>query len=311
MKRLIVHLAVWAVALPIAAPANATWPGRNGLLVFSGCRLECEDTGTGADLFVAQSNGSDRHKLTNLSEWETSPQWSPDGSEIVFTCRGSGLLDDPNEEICIVDADGSDLIEVTDNDVQDDYPTWSPDGSQIAFVRGVWPDSELYVMDADGSDSQRLTNDQSRDESPAWSPDGEWIAYVSGDDDQRIDVFRIPAAGGDRENLTSSRRHENTPSWSPDGRKILFSRYHRSRRQEGWQVWKMDADATNQQALTRTRDGFNVTPVFSPNARIIVFNRAGKGRRYNIAKMRPNGRRVRTVISRRGWQFFSPDWQAR
>ncbi|SMO43398.1 S9 family peptidase [Gracilimonas mengyeensis] len=70
---------------------------------------------------------------------DSSPTWSPDGTQIAFV---SNRTDNPdgnsNSDIWIVDADntnkGEELIQVTTNPGGDYSPAWSPDGKHIAHI---------------------------------------------------------------------------------------------------------------------------------------------------------------------------------
>ncbi|MCC6803086.1 MAG: PD40 domain-containing protein [Anaerolineae bacterium] len=101
--------------------------------------------------------------LTNHPAWYGSPDWSPDGKQIIFASDRDG-----NSEIYIVNVDGSNLRRITNDPADDMDPTWSPDGSQIAFVSERGDNTDIYVMDASGGSLQRLTYDPAVDRAPAW-----------------------------------------------------------------------------------------------------------------------------------------------
>ena len=81
------------------------------------------------------------------------PDWSPDGSRIVFTSDREG-----NEDIYIVNADGTGVMQLTDHPAPDTEPQWSPDGTRIAFTSARDPRAEVYVIDPDGTGLTRLTD---------------------------------------------------------------------------------------------------------------------------------------------------------
>jgi len=107
----------------------------------------------------------------------SSPQISPDGSQIIYTRGHVNKLEDQwDSELWILDADGSRHRFLT----KGSGPRWSPDGTRIAYVADGDPGgAQLFVrwMDAEGATSQvtRLTESPS---SHRWSPDGESIAFV-------------------------------------------------------------------------------------------------------------------------------------
>jgi hypothetical protein len=79
--------------------------------------------------------------------WATRPAWSPDGTQIAFSCH------EHEHGIRVVGADGSGLRTVIPNGWN---PYWSPDGSRIAFeLRSASrPLGELAIANADGTHVQ-------------------------------------------------------------------------------------------------------------------------------------------------------------
>ena len=74
------------------------------------------------EIYSVEANGAGRLRLTNNPAADSSPSWSPDGSQIVFTSTrdGSGL------EIWVMSADGSNQKPITNNAVDDANPDWGP-----------------------------------------------------------------------------------------------------------------------------------------------------------------------------------------
>jgi Tol biopolymer transport system component len=115
----------------------------------------------------------------------TTPSWSPDGKQLVFTGYDGGLSD-----LFIVNADGSDLRRLTNDKYADLGPSWSPDGKTIAFAtdRGGATDFDrlrfgnmriaLYHLDK-GTIEVLGHMDQGKNVNPVWAPDARSLAFVS------------------------------------------------------------------------------------------------------------------------------------
>ena len=64
-------------------------------------------------------------------QWVTSPQISPDGSQIVYERRGMDIMKDrKTSRLWVVNADGTNHMKLTSNEVNESKPQWSPDGSK-------------------------------------------------------------------------------------------------------------------------------------------------------------------------------------
>ncbi len=150
-----------------------------------------------------------------------NPDWSHDGSKIVFESTRDGKF-----AIYVVQTDGSNLRKLTSGEANDEQPRWSPDGRQIVFISNRDGHSQLYMMDADGSHQRRLTNADDFDYAPAFSPKGDWVAFMSRPEQPSVvhDIYVIRTDGTGRTRLTDQSTNDMSPVWSPDGKKILFVR---------------------------------------------------------------------------------------
>ena len=114
-----------------------------------------------AEIHVMNADGSGLTRLTFNAEEERGPDWSPDGSLIVFACRrGPPVVPTgpPTAEICVMNANGTSQVQLTFNSVPDLGPTWSLDGTQIVFVRTVSGRQQLFRMNADGTEVTQITD---------------------------------------------------------------------------------------------------------------------------------------------------------
>lgn len=100
-----------------------------------------------------------------------SPDWSPDGTQLVFTREPSPIPNGENLDIWRMNADGTGQTLVIDHQFSDAQPDWSPDGTTIAFVSGsdltdaTW---DLWTVDVNGGSLARITDDDFGDFQPEW-----------------------------------------------------------------------------------------------------------------------------------------------
>lgn len=283
------------LALTMMAPtAIATFPGKNGNIAFT------RSTKGQADIWVFNARSGDKRRLTDTPRRnESMPDWNADGTRLAFNRCGLGQFS--NCDIWVMDADGSNEARLTSTEIaQETWPTWSPDGTQIAYTSNEADAfQDIWVMNADGTDPTLLTPGvEVFDAFPEWSPDGTKIAFTS-DREEPDDIWVMNADGSDLVRLTTGgTRIDERPDWSPDGTQIIFSR--------NGNIWVMDADGGNETKLTSNkRHEFN--PTFSPNGRLISYNREGKDGRFGVWAMRTDGSAVKQRTF--GLFDFFPDWQ--
>jgi Tol biopolymer transport system component len=169
-----------------------------------------------------KQNGTDKQQVTHMGFVAIFPDFSPDGSKIVF-CAGPSTF---GRDIYVVNSDGSDLTRLTSGVGNNVYPAFSPDGSKIVFTSNRTGISQVWLMNADGSNQSQLTFDsQPKDQVPDWSPDGSKIAYLA--DTHGIadmgnswgDIWVMNADGSGQHPITSGATYYGT-AWSPDGSRI-------------------------------------------------------------------------------------------
>lgn len=156
-------------------------------------------------------------KLIASTRSESQPQYSPDGSMIVFESDRSG-----RREIWSCSADGSNPIQLTSLESGAGSPFWFPDGKHIVFDSDKEGHHEIYVMDISIRVPRRLTNEASDDLTPSVSHDGKWIYFVSMRTG-RFEVWRMTAEGGDAVQVTRQ-GGEFLPLESVDGKVLYYNK---------------------------------------------------------------------------------------
>jgi Tol biopolymer transport system component len=136
-------------------------------------------------IYVVNADGTGQRRLTT-SDTDSGPDWSPDGSRIVFA--------NGNSAIEVMNADGSGAHQVATGT----EPAWSPDGTRIAFATEINSASpEVHIVNLDGSGDRRVASGWA----PAWSLDERRLAVVDSStkdfNEQATDIYLVPADGGD------------------------------------------------------------------------------------------------------------------
>jgi len=180
-------------------------------------------TATRMRIFIRPVGGGRTIPLSDdSSSVETQPQWSPDGSMILFLSRGG---------VSIAPALGGGSRPVVPPRSAAAFvasATWSPNGKEIAFVRG----DSLLVAPIEAGPPRSLAAEKDW-HSCRWSPDARWIACVALN---RISVLPgpsfgnlapsaidlIPAAGGRPIRVAEPRTLNQSPGFSVDSRRLYY-----------------------------------------------------------------------------------------
>ncbi len=181
-----------------------------------------------------------------------TPQWSPDGDQVVFmqlVFMQPGYGDHEYGSIFVAQADGSRIRRILKSDDRYDLyysPDVSPDGSGIVYATSrhlkasAWQEVEgkfeIETSRLDGSHERRLTENIYLDTAPAWSPDATRIAFVrqdtwaaspgiytispDGSAERQVMAFRSFRLEGE-ENVADTLITYG-PTWSPDGKRLAY-----------------------------------------------------------------------------------------
>jgi TolB protein len=295
-----VLLCTAAVLAGGAAPAQAAFPGANGLIAFSSFPVD----GGAPDIWTMKPNGRDQRNLTaNSPAANDSARWSADGRRLVFISDRDG-----DAEVFTMHADGTHITQITFNDTDDVTPSWSPDGRRVAFARYLDDGYglDIWSANAGGHGEHRLTRAVGDDIEPAYSPDGRTIAFASERDPttEQLDVFTMDASGAHPRPVVSGPNDEEWPNWSPDGRRLAFI----SERADPFTTWDVYVVQREGGPVTRLTTDEGGHPAWSPDGRKIVFgsNRTGNSELFT---MRPDGSHQTQRTNRPDTHDGLADWQ--
>jgi Tol biopolymer transport system component len=209
-------------------------------------------TGYAAEVMVMNADGSGALVVcgeARCGQGLEGPQWSPDGSRLVFSNQGVlgflgiGILP---SGIWAANENGSGVGKLTQPACRpgtprlvgcffDSAPDWSPDGSMITFSRldqrvgGHTSTSQLEVMRPDGSGLHTIGACQgyrcNQVMAPVWSPGGSRIAFANGA--YQDPSITLAAPSGDQSVTIRACAGSRcvTPTslvWAPDGRSLAI-----------------------------------------------------------------------------------------
>ena len=226
------HLAAGVIGVLLTAtlvttPAEATWPGPNGMISYVG--------GLGGNspdhqVYVINPDGSGRHRLTNVGgNGIFHPEWSPDGNRLVAWEQEQ--FGQPGTTV-VLNADGTGRTVVSTEAVK---ASWSRDGSKLVYVTPIGPVGpssgfeQVMTIAPNGTGRTQLTNIPTFKWIARWSPTDAKIAFGSSHntsspdpDDYPGGISVIDADGTDRVKVVDVNGYVDQLDWSPDGTRIAF-----------------------------------------------------------------------------------------
>jgi TolB protein len=233
--------------------------------------------------------------LPQLTSGPSSVTWSPDGSEVIFSMKGSLWRQRLNTATA---------EQITDGPGYDYQPDWSPDGRYIVFTKYFDDALELWLLDMKTKQAKQITKTPAASLEPRWSPDGTRIAFVSTAYNRYFHLFVMSIRDGipgeiervTTETTTAAQRyyysqvdHEISPTWSPDSKDLLFV-YNHDRIYGTGGFWRQAAQPGAQPRIVFYEDTtWRARPDWSRDGKRIVYASYDRRQWHQLWMTTPEG----------------------
>jgi Tol biopolymer transport system component len=261
-----------------------------------------------ADIYAVDVDGGTVTQLTANAFSDRCPSWSPDGTALAFVSRREGAWD-----IYRMSADGTDQQRLTYSSALDDEPSWLPFRHVGTGPLGA-PVSRTMTLQNSGDSVLRVSNITCSDDQFTAAPTS--FAVAAGNRQQVTVTFTPARKGTSYATLTleSNDPHARTVRFivngtgvaaeAADAGRIAFA----SKRDGNWEIYRMNADGTDQRRLTTDRST-DRDPCWSPDGSRVAFvsRRDGNEEIYVMNADGTAQRRLTYSPERDGDPAWSPD----
>jgi Tol biopolymer transport system component len=222
----------------------------------------------GRDLFMLDLIRLQVTAVTDTTDYETCPAFSPDGRSIVYS---AGRRGDRADHLFIQDLNTHQVKQLTSEDANDCASIFSPDGSHILFTRDMhynwgglatsWSaGGSVWSINRDGTGLRRVLPSNIFAISPQLSSDGKTLLWW---DTQGVWIARADGSGTPRLIVREGR----DAVFSPGGNKIAFTQGQYS---PDLRIYLIPATGGQPTLLTQTSGGC-FHPQYSPDGKTVFF----------------------------------------
>jgi Tol biopolymer transport system component len=313
-SRLVAVAVLLAALLSTPGQALATYPDRNGLIVFTA------PTDEGSQLFTIRPDGTGLRQITHVECDAIHADWSPDGRHIVFTvgCETSARL-------AIVRWDGSGFRFLPQPPgVFEDQASFSPDGRRIYFERFTIATNEdaIWSMKLNGRDQRRILGPFPNGfvTDPNVSPNGRKLSFQGWDGtvvgpppnfQPAMGLFTADIDGSDIRQIRPFTADETVKAdWAPNGRRIAVTENaNLFDSDESANIFSMRPNGSRVRMLTDFDPGVRAyLGSYSPDGKWLVFRLENDDGLFGLFRMRPDGRHVREILPMSTFKPSLIDW---
>ena len=220
-----------------------------------------------SDIWMVSWDGKQHLQLTNSTDGESTPRWSPDGKYLSFISARYG---NDNAQLWLLDRRGGEAQKITDLKADINDYVWSPDSKKIV----------LELKDPDYSDTAK-TKVKLPYVMDRYHFKQDYQGYL-GNRKNHLYLFNVATHAIDT--LTSGYYNESEPTFSPDGKKIAFISNHSQNpdKNENTDIFVIDATPLSNAIQLTSWPGADVQPRWSPDGKSIAYLQSSSNQNFTM-----------------------------
>ena len=168
------------------------------------------------NIYIIAINETAATQLNTSTFAEDQPQWSPDGSQIVYRKDSAGLT-----SIWIYEIGTGQRKRITGRKENAFNPSWQPNGKAIAYSTDTYGSVDVAIKEFDTDKERRLTAAKGDEYIFGFHPNGKFVGYYERNTAEE-DIYAISLTGKEEYPMTRSTIKEMDPKWSYDGSRAVF-----------------------------------------------------------------------------------------
>jgi hypothetical protein len=187
------------------------------------------------DLYVMDTDGASRRRLTDVPGDQTHPSWTPDGQHLVFANQQTGQSQIASTTVTLL------TIRVLASAPAGEtysHPAVSPDGTTIVLLASKSTRTDLALIDRTGGPIRILARDVNPQAGPVFHPGGDVLYTRWGADESRGGIFRLDLHTGESTMIHSAAQPITSLAVSRDGTTLAYVSGARL-----WRISFKDGDA--------------------------------------------------------------------
>ncbi|WP_248723774.1 CehA/McbA family metallohydrolase [Seonamhaeicola sp. ML3] len=248
-------------------------------------------------LWLMDLNSLEAKRITYSPDIDSSPNWSPDGNQIVFVRDNSS-----DTKIVILDLASKTETTIVNAKALDLDPIYSKDGKHIYYASAENGSLDIWKVNISTKEKQVITNSKNLERLPISFNSEESLIYLkkmgfSYDSIELFDTAQNTSQPLAEENFMS----QTSFSLSPDNRTLVYT----WPKDDNYELRLLDIQIPKSTLLLTKSNNLPINPKFSYDGKWIYYSEFNQNERSKLKRINVNGGKSET-LNPKTWDWNSP-----